>query len=391
MKIINKPRYIQVGKTEPFDERDTVQSRYDMDQQLTTEWLEYYERHPEWERYDREMKTLPGLGAVGDPLDLSFFIQEVMQAIHYGREDMVDAPFVAPVPFDISPARAAEKIKGFARHLGADLVRIGPLNPDYVYTHIGKTKFYPDRQRGTPIHLTHKSAVSMAISITPGFIKSGPVLPSSIETLRVYTRLGMISDMIAGYIRSLGFSARAHNLFNYQVLCVPVAIDAGLGELSRMGIMITKELGPSLKLATVTTDMPLDYDPPVDIGVEEFCRDCKICAKACPSSAIPYGKQVAVRGVLKWKINPQACFRVWNETGTDCGICIASCPWTKPGTFIHQCVREIASRKMKAGWWMSRAERLAYGRFRPLPVPDWFEKPGLDILKKYKRYKDIQP
>lgn len=391
MKIVSKPRYTLVGKPEPFDERDTVQARHDMDPQFTSEWREYYDRHPEWEGYDREIKSLPGLGAVGDPLDLSFFVQEVIQAVHYGREDMVDSPFIAPVAFDVSPARAAEKIKGFARHMGADLVRIGPLNPDYVYTRIGKTKFYPDRQRGTPIHLTHKNAISMAIGINQKFIKSAPVLPSTIEIMRVYTRLGMISDMIAGYIRSLGFSARAHNLFNYQVLCVPIAIDAGLGELSRMGIMLTKELGPSLKLATVTTDMPLDHDPPVDIGVEEFCRDCKICAKACPSSAIPYGRQVEVRGVLKWRINPQACFRVWNETGTDCGICIASCPWTKPSTFIHQCVREIASRKKKAGWWMSRAESMVYGRFRPKPVPAWFEKPGLDILKKYKRYKDIQP
>jgi epoxyqueuosine reductase QueG len=140
--------------------------------------------------------------------------------------------------------------------------------------------------------------------------------------------------------------------------------------------MITKELGSSLKLTTVTTDLPLLYDSPVDIGVDEFCQDCRICAKTCPSGAIPHGKKKIVRGVEKWAINPEACYRVWNETGTDCGVCVASCPWTKPRSLIHQFAREIATRKNKAGWWMSRVERIVYGKFKPRTSPIWFEEPA---------------
>jgi epoxyqueuosine reductase QueG len=40
--------------------------------------------------------------------------------------------------------------------------------------------------------------------------------------------------------------------------------------------MITKESGSSLKPTAVTTDLPLVYDPSVDIGVAEFCQDCRI-------------------------------------------------------------------------------------------------------------------
>jgi ferredoxin len=91
-----------------------------------------------------------------------------------------------------------------------------------------------------------------------------------------------------------------------------------------------------------------------------------------------------VRGVEKWRINAEACFRVWNETNTDCGVCVASCPWTKPRTFIHRVASEIATRKKKAGWWMSLAERLVYGKFKPYSTPSWFEVPD-PVWKKYKR------
>jgi ferredoxin len=380
--FLNEPRYRVLDEITPFDERDNVQARHELDPG-TPEWKEYYARHPEREKKDLETKKLPGLGAVGHPLDLPFLMEEAGLAIHLGVDDVVDGAF-QPVKQAIEPGRAAEKIKGFARHLGAHLVRIGPLNPAHVYTHIGKTKFYPERKRGSPIDLSHRHAISMAVGIDPDLVKTGPVLPEIVEVVRVYAKLAAISNAIAGYIRALGYPARAHNLFNYQVLCVPVAIDAGMGELGRHGLMMTRELGSSLKIAVVTTDMPLCHDPPVDIGVEEFCKDCRICAKACPSGAISLGQQVVHRGVLKWKINPEACFKIWNETGTDCGVCIASCPWTKKRTWFHRLATDIATKKHRTGWWMSRAEEIVYGRFRPKDVPAWFEKPE-PIWKKYKR------
>jgi epoxyqueuosine reductase QueG len=156
-----------------------------------------------------------------------------------------------------------------------------------------------------------------------------------------------------------------------------------MGELGRHGLMLTRELGSALKLACVTTDLPLVYDPPIDIGVDEFCKDCKICAEVCPSAAIPFGDKKVVRGVRKWAINSQACFRIWKETGTDCGVCVAACPWTKPRTRLHRLAAGLATRKMGAGWWMSRAEKLLYGKFKPHKAPAYFEEPE-PLWKNYK-------
>ena len=380
MKILEKPRYTVVGDITPFDERDNVQARNTLEPG-SQEYKEFYQRHPEWEKQDQEIRELPGMSGVGNPLDIPFLGQQMENLVRYGS--VVDGP-VSPHRQELPPERAAEKIKGFARHLGADLVRIGSLNPAYIYTHIGKTWHDPARGHGAPIYLGHKNAISIAVGINPDLIKTGPVLSEAIEIMRVYVHVATIAVTVAGYIRALGYPARAHIISNYQVLCIPLAIDAGMGELGRHGLMITKELGSCLKLATVTTDLSLVHDPPVDIGVDEFCRDCRICAESCPSGAISYGKKKVVRGVDKWCISPEACFTVWNETGTDCGVCVASCPWTKPRTLFHNAARELATRKFKAGLWMSQAEKLIYGKFRPHSVPAWLEEPE-PIWKKYKK------
>lgn len=379
---LNSPRYRVVADQERFDERDNVQSRNTL-QPGTSEYDEFYRRHPEWQAKDDAIRALPGMGHVGSPLDLPMLGTQYEFLARLGMADRVDGP-VNPERQELSPQRAAEKIKGFARHLGAEVVRIGPLNPAYVYTNVGKTWHDPARSFGQPIEVTHKHAISVAVGIDPAMIGTGPVLSEVVEIMRVYVKLATIATTLADYIRALGYPARANVMPNYEVLCVPIAIDAGMGELGRHGLMITPELGSALKLATITTDLPLSYDPPRDVGVEEFCKDCMICAETCPSGAISQGKQKAVRGVEKWTINPEACFTVWNDTGTDCGVCVASCPWTNPRTRFHRLMVWFAMRKRKAGWWMSRGDKIFYGRWKPGPRPGWFEEPA-PRWKKYRR------
>ncbi len=371
-----------MGERRRFDERDNVQSRNTLEPD-SPEYEGFYALHPEWKEKDDAIRALPGMGHVGSPLDLPFLGVQYEFLASLGMSDRVDGP-VAPVKQEISPERAAEKVKGFAKHLGADLVRIGPLNPLYVYTNIGKTWHDSARSFGQPIECVHKSAVSVAVGINPRMIETGPILPEVVEIMRVYVKLASIAVQLAGYIRALGYPARANVMPNYEVLAIPIAIDAGMGELGRHGIMITKELGSALKLATITTDLPLAYDSPRDIGVEEFCKDCKICAETCPSGAISQGAPKELRGVQRWSINPEACFSVWNDTGTDCGVCVASCPWTNPRTRFHRLMVEVASRKRKAGWWMSLADKVFYGKFKMRRQPPWFEEPDPG-WKKYRR------
>jgi hypothetical protein len=73
------------------------------------------------------------------------------------------------------------------------------------------------------------------------------------------------------------------------------------------------------------------------------------------------------------------------NTLTDCGVCVVSCPWTKPRILLHRVPAEVATRKNRAGWWMSRAEENGL-RFKPQENPSFFEEPD-PVWKKYKAFR----
>jgi pimeloyl-ACP methyl ester carboxylesterase len=76
--------------------------------------------------------------------------------------------------------------------------------------------------------------------------------------------------------------------------------------------------------------MPLRLDRPVNIDVEEICSACTICAEACPAGAIfSRNDKRVVRGVKKWKLNDEVCYRFALTAGAICGLCVAACPLGK--------------------------------------------------------------
>jgi reductive dehalogenase len=119
----------------------------------------------------------------------------------------------------------------------------------------------------------------------------------------------------------------------------PVAYDAGLGELGRMGYLVSPKFGGRIRLGAVTTDLPLIPDKPINFGLQDFCERCKKCAINCPSGAIPSGSKSEVRGVRKWKMNAELCLYYWRAIGTDCGLCMKVCPFSHPPTTIHNLIR----------------------------------------------------
>jgi ferredoxin len=307
----------------------------------------------------------------------------------YGLDSVVNGT-VAPAKIELTPERASEKVKGLATQMGADLVRIGPLNQAYVYTNKGKLHGMTEgTPRGTPIQLRHKHSIVIAEGLDLRRLKGAPKLQSFAEIARAYAKLAVISVAVARFIRSLGYPARAHNLRNYQVIIPPVAIEAGIGELGRHGVMVTREFGSALKMAVVTTDLPLLHDRKTSLNVDDFCKHCKLCAENCPSGAISYGdKKIQIRGYERYRFNPEACYKIWNESGTDCGVCIATCPWAKSPSLHHRVGTWMAMRSGKFPLfarflvWM---ERVTSGSHNPgkFPPPSWMEEPD-PVWKKYK-------
>jgi len=178
-----------------------------------------------------------------------------------------------------------------------------------------------------------------------GELSSAPYQRAADEVVRVYDEGHMIAYELADWLRSMGWNAKGHGSFLWSpVLMVPAALGAGLGELGKHGSIIHKKMGSSFRLAYVLTDAPLmpTTEQPESFGAEEFCLNCQVCSNACPPNAIQHEKQL-VRGQWKYYVDFDKCVPFFNDTG-GCGICIAVCPWSKPGV-ADRLVQKMAKKR----------------------------------------------
>jgi reductive dehalogenase len=306
------------------------------------------------------------------PLNVS--LADVRRAVGELKPNEV-AHSKAPIPTD--PRVLTRHIKRLGYFLKADLMGVCRV-PDYaVYSH--------DMQ-GNPIGIKYEYAIVIVLA------KEYETLAASDGTDWIntplsydnYLRLAVISETVANYLRRLGYGASAEYTGKVPgssgVLFAPLLLWSGIGEISRAGITLNPFIGMGFKAAAVLTEMPLAPDRPVDFGLQDFCRQCKICAEECPSSAIPKGDQVMHNGYSTWKLNEQRChsFRVLNKKGTYCGRCIRVCPWTKPNSGFHNLVRGAVQRSSLA----RRAAIKASNTFGPERSRDanrwWFDLEDVD-------------
>ena len=182
-----------------------------------------------------------------------------------------------------------------------------------------------------------------------------------------------ITAQIAAYIANLGYKAEANHLRYYTAILPPLAVDAGLGEVGRLGYLMTKELGPRIRLGAVTTDLPLVPDSPVDIGAEDFCTICKKCATCCPSRSIPEeDEHKEFNGTLRWKLDAESCFDYWGKVGTDCCICMKVCPWSHARTWPHRLIVWLITRNKYARRIFKLMDDIFYGKKpKSKAGPEW--------------------
>ena len=149
---------------------------------------------------------------------------------------------------------------------------------------------------------------------------------------QVYQKLALQTEVTANYLRRLGIDAVPSNMNNYLTLMPQIVLDAGMGEISRMGIVLNPFLGCNCKYAAVLTNLELEVDGYVDFGLQKYCGKCTICADQCPSESIARGPKVLYNGYYTWKLDSRTCsdFDILNKEGCVCGRCTKVCPWNRP-------------------------------------------------------------
>ncbi len=237
-----------------------------------------------------------------------------------------------------SPEEMAREIKYAAKTLGADLVGITGNDERWLYTHAYSRENETEKPQEVPTDLGN--VIVIAQSMDRELLRTAPSALSGTATGATYSRDSIVLLAIAQYITNLGYRAVAS--MNDSALVIPLAIQAGLGEYGRHGLLITREYGPRVRLGKVFTDKPLAHDQPVRFGVKETCDICRACTEGCPARAIAGGEPSTlvhnrsnIQGIRKWTTDAEKCFRFWANQNTDCSICVRVCPYNRDYT----------------GWW----------------------------------------
>lgn len=359
-------RYI-VGETERFDQKNTMFNRPGWDTQingLLKSWSftgEVKEK-PGFTLEDQALRWACRRGTMmtlfniykPNPSRAAKAVAELMPGSNPGG--MASAAYKPPegARVDTSdPAALTQKIKKAATFFGADMVGVCRLDRRWVYSHTYNQQPYTGpgsrlaEGQSIPQEIpeAYQHGVIMAFEQDYHMLRHIPGYIASAATSMGYSRLAITSNYLTAFVRNLGFQAIDCSV-NDVALSIPMAMQAGLGDISRMGLLITPPFGPRVRLTMVITDLPLVPDPPIDFGVIEFCRVCKKCVHTCPTQAIPPDEPTEqpwnisnAGGQLKWRIDAEKCRMGWSRLNRPCTICVSVCPFNKLDTWPHKVVR----------------------------------------------------
>ncbi len=222
------------------------------------------------------------------------------------------------------------EIKDYAISLGADLFGVADLDI---------LRDYPTH----PPDLLDKFSRGVVIGVR----LSDAVLNGLPETRALYAKqylvaneiLDKIAFEISRSIEKRGFNAipipaskkLKDSHWSSFISHKAIARAAGLGWIGKNLLIVTKEHGPRIRMASILTDMPLEPGEPV----KRRCGRCTECIESCIVNAL-IDVNFNDYPIREEAFDVDRCAEKLNEFASDpdigvmvCGICIKVCPWGK--------------------------------------------------------------
>ena len=144
-------------------------------------------------------------------------------------------------------AGLTRKVKRAARFFGASLVGVCELDSRWLYSYVSDDLNGGHRPLEIPDGFRH--ALVMGIEMEYSHVQTSPTAGASAATGLGYSRMAFVAGLLAHFIRDLGYKAIPCG--NDTALSIPLAVEAGLGELGRNGLLITGRFGPRSRICTV--------------------------------------------------------------------------------------------------------------------------------------------
>ena len=175
-------------------------------------------------------------------------------------------------------------------------------------------------------------------------ISNAPTLEYYDAYHRVNDKLDALANLCAGYIKECGYNAypqtvssiKEYGIFRTIMPHKTVAVHAGLGWIGKSALFVTEPYGSAIRLTSVLTDAPIDYNQQIP---HSKCGGCMLCTNACPGKAIS-GRNWSPELDRDEFFNALACRKKAREIAANainkqitlCGKCVEVCPYTRKYT-----------------------------------------------------------
>lgn len=394
VKTVDKPTTeVKWDQVKRYDERNTC--RGGLVKYVGQEKLDLWSKTEKanLDRYLKENK--PGYTLKDVALKEATGVGSGSQAFLGPADKDITTPDKRGVPkYTASPEEAAQVVTAALRHVGAATVGFVELDPNtteklvYVNDPDGKELVFADvdqpseDEKRRVIPRKARWVIVYTVQMSLETMLRSPTTLASQTTSLTYTRNRNIQWRLQTFLRNLGYMALGEASTNALAIAPAFGVMAGLGELSRYNRLLTPEYGPMVRVFKMITDLPLAPTKPINAGIMEFCKACKLCAEACPSKALSMDDEPSWEVKGGWN-NPghKAFFEDSTKcrefqrmvAGTNCGICFAVCPFaSKDKALVHQVAYSLIANVPAANGLVKTMHDLTYG------IPDLNGKPMRD-------------
>jgi len=312
-----------------YDEREILFSRLTLEKG-TKEYEDFYRKNLDTKEFDDPLRGISFRNELNkdDNFKKLFFPlitnnKLFIKSLH----DLVDSyPIKETQKIDKT---FAKNIKEITKYYGATDVGITKLDDASYYSYGGGlSEALGIDTYNQKIKANYKTAIMFTVKMDLELMNRAPNFEELLATEEGYLYIAQVGARLSVYLKSLGYDAFLNSSELYLAPLVPLAYDAGLGEIGISNHLVTLEHGDNVRIGAVFTSLELEIDKPIDFGLVEFCKHCALCLINCPTNCISHLPRM-VNGRQFYKFDDTKCFEMWTKSGTDCGICIQSCPFTQ--------------------------------------------------------------
>lgn len=328
-----------------------------------------------------------------------------MSFVPFFTDEDVPGPATRGVPnWEGSPEDAFRIIKAAMRHFGAADVGVVELDtnttekliyaedPDKKPIIITDEYDYPtETEEARYLPKIGRYVITYTVQMSHETMQRNPTPLGSQTTTMTYEKGRQIQAKLQAFLHGLGYWGAGENETNALGIAPAFAVMGGLGEMSRLNRLLTPEYGPMVRTFKLVTNLPLAPTKPINAGIMDFCRTCKVCAEYCPSGAINSSTDPVWEvaggwnnpGHRAWFDDAVKCRTYWRWVGTNCGICFAVCPFAQEDkALVHQIVKSTIGTTSVFNSAMANMGRLAYidiapdqvGENGPVkPIESWWD------------------